>query len=74
MTRKIADSASCVSATMSASTPIKPPQKPSLLHAEFTYNGSVPHPDDIKEPEIGVQVDAYIVVSVGQAVGVFYSW
>jgi len=59
---------------MLASTPIKSSQKPSSQHAEFTYNGSVPHPDDIKEPEIGVEVDAYIVVSVGQAVGVFHSW
>jgi hypothetical protein len=51
---------------MPASTPIK---SPSPL-----YNGFVPHPDDIKEPEIDIEVDAYIVVSVGQAVGVFYSW
>jgi hypothetical protein len=34
----------------------------------------IPHPNDIKEPEIGALVDAYFVVSVGQAVGIFYSW
>ena len=34
----------------------------------------IPHPNDIKKPEIGAEVDAYFVVSVGQAVGVFYTW
>jgi hypothetical protein len=32
------------------------------------------HPDDIKKPETGAPVDAYFVVSVGQTVGIFYSW
>ena len=32
------------------------------------------HPDDIKKPETGAPVYAYFVVSVGQTVGIFYSW
>jgi hypothetical protein len=62
----------------SASTPLHSPTKP--LHIEsgakrrpLSY-GLIPHPDDIKEPEIGAAVDAYFMVSVGQAVGLFYSW
>jgi hypothetical protein len=34
----------------------------------------IPHPDNIKEPETGAVVNAYFFVSVGQTVGIFYSW
>ena len=71
-------------ATMAATLPVRSCRNPisplcselllgDIQHQPLSYS-HIPHLDDIKEPEIGAPVDAYFVVSVGQAVGMFYSW
>jgi hypothetical protein len=34
----------------------------------------IPHPDEIQAPEPGFSPEGFYVVSVGQAVGIFYHW